>query len=54
MVWIYLWLIALVLLVSVSLWAFNQGEVVRVLSKSRRMIKALRDRSHRRKHRRQF
>lgn len=50
MVVIYLWLVAFVLLVSVLLWASNQGEVDRVLSKPRRMIKALRHRSHRRRH----
>ena len=48
MLWIYGWIAAIVLLVSIVLWTLNLAEVDRVLSKPRRMIKALRHRTRRR------
>ena len=48
MLWIYGWLAGLLLLLSVLLWVSNLAEVDRVLSKPRRMIKALRHRSRHR------
>jgi hypothetical protein len=50
MLWLYSGLVAVILLLSVLLWASNLAEVDRVLSKPRRMIKELRHRS--RRHRR--
>ena len=47
MLWLYSGLVAVILLLSVLLWASNLAEVDRVLSKPRRMIKAIRHR-HRR------
>ena len=48
MFWIYGWIAAIVLLLSIVLWALNLAEVDRVLSKPRRMIKSLRHRTRRR------
>jgi hypothetical protein len=50
MLGLYIGLVAVILLFSVLLWASNLAEVDRVLSKPRRMIKAIRHRSrgHRR------
>ena len=48
MLWIYGWITAIVLVLSIVLWALNLAEVDRVLSKPRRMIKSLRHRSRRR------
>jgi hypothetical protein len=47
MLWLYSGLVAVILLLSVLLWASNLAEVDRVLSKPRRMIKAIRHRSRR-------
>jgi hypothetical protein len=47
MLGLYLGLVAVILVLSVLLWASNLAEVDRVLSKPRRMIKALRHRSRR-------
>ena len=48
MFWIYGWIAAIVLLLSIVLWALNLAEVDRLLSKPRRMIKSLRRRTRRR------
>jgi len=47
MLGLYLGLVAVILVLSVLLWASNLAEVDRVLSKPRRMIKAIRHRSRR-------
>ena len=47
MLGLYIGLVAVILLFSVLLWASNLAEVDRVLSKPRRMIKAIRHRSRR-------
>ena len=47
MAWIYVWIAAVVLSLSVVLWALNLAEVGRVLSKPRRMIESLRHRTRR-------
>ena len=47
MLWIYGWIAATVLVLSIVLWALNLAEVERVLSKPRRMIKSLRHRTRR-------
>ena len=50
MPWMYLWIAAVVLVVSVLLWTLNLAEVDRVVSKPRRMVKALRHRTRRFRH----
>ena len=47
MLGLYLGLVSVILVLSVLLWASNLAEVDRVLSKPRRMIKAIRHRSRR-------
>ena len=47
MLWLYFGLVAVFALLSVLLWASNLAEVDRVLSKPRRMMKAMRHRSRR-------
>ena len=47
MLWIYGWITAIVLVLSIVLWALNLAEVDRLLSKPRRMIKSLRHRTRR-------
>ncbi len=48
MVWFYVWIAAVILLLSVLLWALNLAELDQVIAKPRRMIKSLRHRSRRR------
>ena len=47
MLGLYLGLVAVILVLSLLLWTSNLAEVDRVLSKPRRMIKAIRHRSRR-------